>query len=523
MEHRLESTPIHNHRSKFLAAGAAMATAGVLAVNPVMNTPVLSERHTPNVELSAFENPFAVWQKTVTNTFATLNTLGTDISTEVTALPGALNPTELLDFVHANLTNPLLLPTALADFPSKYGDRLSAGAGAGFTAIQDALAELPAVLELSAGFLAEGKFLEAFAETNYWFLTAVLSDGRAGLLDVLRIPGDFAEDIGAGTLARILGTSWMDAGTAGPGYGPGLLSRGVIGNLGRALLAPQVTAIIQTMEILDATRQALQDNDFQTAASEVINAPAKIANAFLNGYVPKFVQDGTIPPGPGQSFPGLFSKTGTFDFFFAQVPREITKTLNLQRPESTATLAAKPLDDISLGNNVVALPLRGTDGPLPVKVADRAASTDSTDLNTANTVSPAPADGTADTTATTPSGAESSVNPSEPVAQNLAAKAAQRQNPTSSVRAEKARSAAERVRSTIRNGLGVTSGAKATSANDTGTEDTNSGTKVTSTKETSSRPKATNAKDTGSRTKTSSTKSKATSNKDTGSGSKDAG
>ncbi|CAA0134698.1 Uncharacterised protein [Mycolicibacterium vanbaalenii] len=366
-------SPWADRRNKFALAGAAVVTASALAITPVTvmpATPALPDAHPAAVELSAFENPLALWGTTISNTLTTTGGLGHNIVEQMTALGESLgNPAlhaEIVDVVMSSLTNPLSILSETLMFPFTYGGRIGAGIEALSSASSEAFSKLPAALLTSLGYLAQGQFLAAYGQINNWFLVDALSTGRAGLLDALRVPGDFLESIGLDPLARILGTSWMDEGTAGPGYGAGLLSRGVIGNLGRALFAPGVTAIFQTVEILDRAREALLSGDFVTLASEILNAPAKITNAFLNGYVPAFVDDpdSPFPPdGPGRNFPGLFSPTGTLDFFFVQIPREIARALNLQRPESTtettletpAPLTAVSSTDVALSSDSITL------------------------------------------------------------------------------------------------------------------------------------------------------------------------
>ena len=344
--------------NRFALAGAAVVTASAMAVAPVTVTPTVPAlpEFSASTELSAFQNPLTLWATTISNTLTTTGGLGTNIIAQHTALGDTLGDpairAEFLQSLVGTIGNPVAILREALAFPSTYGDRIKAALAASSGASGDALSKLPAVLQTSLGHLLRGEFLLAFGELNYWFLTDGLSDGRGALLDALRIPGDFLESIGLDPLARILGTSWMDEGTNGPGYGPGLLSRGVIGNFGRALLAPAVTAIFQTVEILDKARAALFSGDLVTLASEVINAPAKIVNAFLNGYVPDFVTDpdSPYPPGPGQSFPGLLSPTGTFDFFFVQIPQQIVRALNMEKPVPTATAAFAGVADASVGD-----------------------------------------------------------------------------------------------------------------------------------------------------------------------------
>ncbi|WP_370333389.1 hypothetical protein [Mycolicibacterium hippocampi] len=366
-------SPWASHRNKFAMAGVAVVTASALAITPVTATPTaaaLLDNRPAAVELTTFEDPFALWGTTIANTLTTAGGLGHNIVAQTTALGQSLgNPalhSEILDVVISSVTNPLAILTETLQFPFTYGGRIGAGLQSASAASWEALSKLPEVLITAATYLFQGQFLAAYGQFNNWFLVDILSENRAGLLDALRVPGDFLESIGLDPLARILGTSWMDEGTAGPGYGAGLLSRGVIGNLGRALFAPGVTAIFQTVEILDRAREALFSGDFVTLASEIVNAPAKIANAFLNGYVPAFVDDpdSPFPPdGPGRNFPGLFSPTGTLDFFFVQIPREIARALNLQRPEpvaettseTPAAVSAVSSTDVDLSSDAVTL------------------------------------------------------------------------------------------------------------------------------------------------------------------------
>lgn len=391
--------------NKFALAGATVVTASALAVAPVTVTPSVTAVPNPQVasevDLSAFENPLTLWVKTISNTLVTTGGLGLDFAEQVTALGDTLGTPalqrEFFTSVFGTIADPVNLFRQTLSFPATYGSRIIAALQSSGGASGDAFSKLPAVLSSSIGYLLRGEFLLAFGEINHWFLTDGLSDGRGALLDALRIPGDFLESIGLDPLARILGTSWMDEGTNGPGYGAGLLSRGVIGNFGRALLAPAVTAIFQTMELLDAARAALFSGDLVTLASTVINAPAKIIDAFLNGYDPAFKDDPdhpyNVPGAPGQSFPGLLSPTGTFDFFFVQIPAQIVRALNMQKPAedpddapaaariALAEGSASPADaSVTDGADLVPVDLvAATTGPAPESdapaVADQGEST----------------------------------------------------------------------------------------------------------------------------------------------------
>lgn len=369
-------------RSKMLVAGVAVASAGVLAVTPIATAPAIEESRKAAVELSAFANPLTTLQKSFETTLTNLNKAGTDATAQATALAETLSKPEVqsqFTGILTAVTNPQRIAGTVAALPG-YANRISAAADGLAAQAQEALDLLPGVLQVSAGFLAQGKFLEAYSEINLWFLTAGLSDFRGSLLDAFRVPGDFLDSIGLEPLARILGTTWMDDVVdpqGRPGYGPGLLSRAVIGNFGRAVLGPTVTAIFQTVEIMDALGSAIQKGEIDTAVSELVNAPIKIVNAFVNGYVPAFVTDpnSPIPPGPGQTFPGLLGPTGTVDFFFRQVPAEIVKALNVVRPapapavtgaqDEISSSAAGGPSDIPTGDDTALLKLDTTPEPAP--------------------------------------------------------------------------------------------------------------------------------------------------------------
>lgn len=379
---------VASHRMKFVIAGVAVASAGALAVNPVVATPSLpavaavADNRQAAVELSAFQNPLEVLAATITKTVGLTGTLGGNIvATSGQLLQGLGNPAlhaEFAEFIRSTLANPLLIPGELLRAPFEYGGRLITSGVDLIGAQLAALQLLPGVLQQSLTFLSQGRTLEAFGELNTWFLVDVLSDSRQTLLNALAIPGDFADAIGAHALARVFDS---------------VLNRGTVGNLGRALLGPVVTAVIQVTEILDQTGAALMAGDLATVASNLLNAPAKIVNAFVNGYVPEFTVDPQWPP---QVFPGLLSERGTFDFFFNQIPKAIAAALAppvVQVP-NVAGANADPLPSVLStsfggGNDGVTLTVVDTEDDGAVEVDDDGVDTpseatvpESTDVST---------------------------------------------------------------------------------------------------------------------------------------------
>jgi hypothetical protein len=126
------------------------------------------------------------------------------------------------------------------------------------------------------------------------------------LVPIFSIPGDIAAALPGGQIvANVLDS---------------LLTRGVFSGLTRALFVAPITATLQVAEILDAVRASVVVGDFGTALSELINMPIKVANAFVNGYVPNF---------PTRSlFQGLLSPNGPLDYFLNDLPNAIFTALN---------------------------------------------------------------------------------------------------------------------------------------------------------------------------------------------------
>ena len=337
-------------RVKVMVAGVAVASAGALAVNPVVATPTvpnLSDVRSATVELTAFDNPLEVLNEHAAKTINRLLTSGADGATAAGAVLSSLaNPgfqEELASFIRTNVANPLLIVTQLLQAPGQYGGRIiealrDAGAGGGLNANQ-----LPELLKTIVGYVAQGEFVEAFSAFNNWFLIDVLSPGRTALLDALLIPGDFAESIGAAPLGRVLDATF---------------SRAMLGDFARALLGPAVTTTFQTAEVMDGIVAAVRAGDLLSLVSHVINAPIRIISAFVNGYVPGFAIDPTTPNPTGQVFPGLFGPRGTFDFFFRNLPTAIANAIKPPAPvvvPVTADFAPTPVADVSFGDSTIML------------------------------------------------------------------------------------------------------------------------------------------------------------------------
>ncbi|MFC7674847.1 hypothetical protein ACFQWH_17290 [Mycolicibacterium sp. GCM10028919] len=296
-------------RTKMTVASVAMASAGALVVTPV--TPALPELIEQRaVELAAFTNPLVTLQQTIANTFNNLGAL-TTASAGVTgnAAAALTNPAvyaQIANFIAANATNPGPLLAQLANFNTNFGSIIGNASAGSNAALQESLALLPATLTNAFNFLRTGQFVEAFSELNIYFLVRLIERPGNPLVPIFSIPGDIAAALPGGQIvANVLDS---------------LLTRGVFSGLTRALFVAPITATLQVAEILDAVRASVVVGDFGTALSELINMPIKVANAFVNGYVPNF---------PTRSlFQGLLSPNGPLDYFLNDLPNAIFTALN---------------------------------------------------------------------------------------------------------------------------------------------------------------------------------------------------
>lgn len=327
-----KSTP--SRSTRYLVAGIAAATAGVIAVNPVAPTPTALQAEQHAVELHAFVNPLTTLQETLTKTITNLQTLSTGLNTAAPALLQSLgNPAiyaEFAELITANATNPLPLLQVLQGIPGTYGNQITTALQNSSAILNTNLQNLPTIIQNTLGYLQTGQFVEAFSEVNIYVLVQLLERPGAPLFPLFPIPGDIAASIpGGGVLANVFDN---------------LLTRGVAATgLTRALLVAPITAALFVAETLDHVQASFKAGDYESAFSELLSAPIGLVDAFLNGYVPDF---------PTRSpFQGVLSPNGPLDYFLVDIPTAIANALNLapQAPPAApvvTTLAASTPTDI---------------------------------------------------------------------------------------------------------------------------------------------------------------------------------
>lgn len=236
---------MHTRLRSFTTAGVALAGASVIAVAPSIAPPPLPDIAVSaapvsslQTELAAFENPIAVWADVLG---ATLNNLGA-LGGQFLASPAPIL-TQLLENQLANL------------------EVIGIGLQMGGELLGDVLAQLPGEFEAVFGLLREGQ-IEAAVQR----LTTIPIGLALPLLGVISPVLLIAQNATA-NLARV--AEELPNHILGPALGA---------------LMP----IVGTANAFGSSAQvfydAVQAGDFETAASALVNLPAVLTGAFLNGF-----------------------------------------------------------------------------------------------------------------------------------------------------------------------------------------------------------------------------------------------
>lgn len=309
-----------------LIAGVAIAGASVIAINPVapsLSLPAVQDRA---VELSAWVDPIATWGgDTISTTVENVGGIrgGSELATSsLPSLWQIVTNQSIYDDVAAIITNPV---PGLQQFFTKlpgYTEIIGSGFQEAQAGLQVHFGKLPETFSAAWDLVLQGKFTQAFAEVTSWLVFGLGEAGWPPLFPAFEIPGEIARDLGgAPNVAKVLDVLFVGD-NAATGYAYSLLS------------PPPLTAIYQLTDILNAVSGSLYEGDWVTAVSEVINAPAKVLNAFLNGYQPSVAAE-------WETFPGLFSEDGPIATLFVKLPpKAIAEALSAPPPEEAADESA---------------------------------------------------------------------------------------------------------------------------------------------------------------------------------------
>jgi hypothetical protein len=365
-----DRSPRTSRINKFLAAGVATVGAGAMAINPVVPTP--PALHEAQVALTAAANPLAAWQQTIAETMTNLRYLAINAQSSSEALGQAVTEADLFgditNLLVANASNPVPLLAALANLQATYGDTIrdawfamddpetqanESGAVARLqAAFQQLVASvLPDMLNYDTPTVPPGTapnprtdevggpFTQPLFEFNYWFVENFIGAFRT-VTPINDIPGELIKNLPGGENSNL----------------PALLAAVSESGIAKASFAP-VTAAFQAAAIFDAAYEALANDDPETAVRELILLPAKVTNAFINGYQPSFSPDGEWPGLIDGATPagGRLSAPGLIEYALVTFPNELTSALGgtppvLETPETTDSASkskSKPQQEVS--------------------------------------------------------------------------------------------------------------------------------------------------------------------------------
>ncbi|NKZ11867.1 hypothetical protein HGA11_12835 [Mycolicibacterium septicum DSM 44393] len=226
----------------YLTAGVALAGAGVIAVSPVMPTPTdiqLPAVHASSaaVELSALTNPLDAWAQTLSNASANLQTLGEQLLASDAPI------------LRTVISNQIGNATVVGNAVQTYADNLTS-----------TLQGLPAALQTASDLISQGQITDAVDGLTLSLLPAIL-----GLLDLSN-------------------NSWTAVTTTTQNLANVIAA---VPTIATAAVLPAVFPLLSVLNGVAATAQevatAANAGDTEGVANALINAPANLTDAFLNG------------------------------------------------------------------------------------------------------------------------------------------------------------------------------------------------------------------------------------------------
>ncbi|MGV0850749.1 hypothetical protein [Mycolicibacterium phlei] len=355
----LSDAPSARRSTKLMVAGVAMASAGIIAVNPV--APITDIERTAEraaqaaaVQLSAATNPLLVLSQTVGNTFGSLSTLVPDATAALLDVAGQLSTgaiiQETLNVLVANVLNPGPLFNELVNFNANFGATIETALNSTRDRSQLAAEQLPIAIQDMFTELSQGHFFEAFSKINGWFVLRYLGSMQP-LIPLFSIPSQIVAALpGAERLPAV-----MD-----------VLSEFA---LTKAIFEPIVGSLVSVTESLDKARHAFVTGDLAEWTTHLVNLPILAVDALLNGIVPAAAAPGTA------EWQGLLDR-GLFSYLLVTLPTAIANALTPPAPAPTVQGLSAPSDINLSGGNLVPVSLTDEGEDDEVDEADAAKSAD---------------------------------------------------------------------------------------------------------------------------------------------------
>ncbi|SBS78477.1 conserved membrane hypothetical protein [uncultured Mycobacterium sp.] len=228
--------------NRTVTAGVAFVGASAIALTPIVAySPAiqLPSLRSAEVQMAAFVNPIEEWVQVIGTSFTNLSALGTQVQTD---------PTPILSKLASNF---FANASTIVDTASQTIGQ----AVATFAAIPQGF--FNAASQVAAGHIAE-------AVQTIW--------------GTVLLPPAFLLIIPISAAIPMVQTAVQNvANVIGALGGVNLLLTGI------AVISPIYATITQFGDSAQAVFDAASAGDLETAASELVNAPAKLVNAFLNG------------------------------------------------------------------------------------------------------------------------------------------------------------------------------------------------------------------------------------------------
>jgi hypothetical protein len=279
----------------YLAAGVAVVGAGLIALYPASPPAPSIEQHAVRLVSTGDVDVTASWGSVLSEAFTNLQGIDNEI---------AANPSPVLEQLIDNQT--AFSTTLSTDFQT-IGTGLNTFLSQG----------LPQALQAFDTSLAAGDYTDAVNNLNGAVLIGLLPVVQP-LQDILTIPGEESQNL----------TNVIDQ----------------LPNIGLNLLLSPVGPLDGTLQALADSSQAIEHaitaGDYTTALTDLLNQPAFVTGALLNGYDNPalfITYDGLLTP---ESVPGFDFTGGFLDSLLVGLPETIAQALG----ESSAGAAASAFD-----------------------------------------------------------------------------------------------------------------------------------------------------------------------------------
>ncbi len=243
-----------------MTSGVALIGASAIALSPIVVAP--QQVHLPVVPVSsvattltASVNPINEWVKVLTTSFNNISDLGGQVWAD---------PAPILKQIIINQIG--------------YANTIATDLGNAGKGFVTAVTALPPALRQAAQQLAAGQISGGLNTAFQAMLNLVISPGFALLQgQMLNIPGRVMQHI-------------TDVVKLGPAIlvGAGFSVLGMVNGVQRAV-----------GDTAQAVYDGVHTGNFGAALNAIVNAPAVLANAFLNGYSPEAGLWGVLTPGSG--------------------------------------------------------------------------------------------------------------------------------------------------------------------------------------------------------------------------------